>query len=238
LRSMALDRADSYLGVMVDDLITRGVTEPYRMFTARAEFRLSLRSDNADERLTEKGVVFGCVGRARRAAWRRTQALVARSRDRLMSVTASLAQIMSVEPLLDEKRKSSGRPRTAFEVAAQPWATFETLVRIWPELGDIPGELWPRLEADAKYSVYLGRQAEDVERYRREDAMLLAADIDYQCVAGLSNEAREKLNLARPRSLDQARRIEGVTPAALAVLVAHVRRGSHRSGIAGSVKNA
>ena len=125
-RSMVLDRADSYLGVMVDDLTTRGVTEPYRMFTARAEYRLSLRSDNADERLTEKGIGFGCVGRDRVAAWRRVEGLVARSRDRLLSATTTDGQISLVEPLLDEKRKGRGRSRTAFEVAAQPWATFET----------------------------------------------------------------------------------------------------------------
>jgi tRNA uridine 5-carboxymethylaminomethyl modification enzyme len=228
LPSMLLDRADSYLGVMVDDLTTRGVTEPYRMFTARAEYRLSLRSDNADERLTEKGIVIGCVGRDRGAAWRQTKALIARGRSLLLSAVASPGRISLVEPQFGERGRGSGRSRTAFEIAAQPWATFESLVRIWPELNDIPRAVRSRLEADAKYSVYLGRQSEDVARYRREDAILLPHDVNYDFVSGLSTEAREKLEYARPRSLEQARRIEGITPAALAALLAHVRGAYHR----------
>jgi tRNA uridine 5-carboxymethylaminomethyl modification enzyme len=214
------DRADSYLGVMVDDLTTHGVSEPYRMFTSRAEYRLSLRADNADERLTEKGIALGCVGAERASAWRS-------ARDRLERARALLRSATGTPPVLEAHGlavNQDGVRRSAFELAAQPQFPISALARVWPALLSIPQELVPRLEADAKYAVYLDRQAEDVARYRREDAMAIPDDLDYARISGLSTELREKFVAVRPRSLGQAGRIEGMTPAALALVAAHARR--------------
>jgi len=221
LQSLAtLDRADSYLGVMLDDLTTHGVSEPYRMFTSRAEYRLSLRSDNADERLTGKGIALGCVGAGRATAYRLT-------RERLDAARALLAASTATPPELEAHGlaiKQDGVRRSAFELAAQPQFRISTLVRVWPELAEIPADLVPRLETDAKYAAYIHRQAEDVARYRRDDAIALPDDLDYARISGLSTELREKFITVRPRSLGQAGRIEGVTPAALALVAAHARR--------------
>ncbi len=218
------DRADSYLGVMIDDLTTHGVSEPYRMFTSRAEFRLSLRADNAAERLTEKGVILGCV-RARRAELnRRTQEQLNAARALLKGAIASPATLESFGIAVNQ----DGTRRSAFELAAQPQFPLSALATVWPELAAIPASLVTRLEADAKYAVYVERQAEEVARYRRDDGLLLPQDIDYAELPGLSREMRQKFSTARPRSLGQAQRIEGVTPAALAVLAAHARRASAR----------
>jgi tRNA uridine 5-carboxymethylaminomethyl modification enzyme len=221
LQSLAtLDRADSYLGVMLDDLTTHGVSEPYRMFTSRAEYRLSLRADNADERLTGKGIALGCVGAGRATAYRFT-------RERLDAARALLAASTATPPELEALGlaiKQDGVRRSAFELAAQPQFPISTLVRVWPELAEIPADLVPRLETDAKYAVYLHRQAEDVARFRRDDAIALPDDLDYARISGLSTELREKFVTVRPRSLGQAGRIEGMTPAALALVAAHARR--------------
>jgi tRNA uridine 5-carboxymethylaminomethyl modification enzyme len=218
------DRAESYLGVMIDDLTTHGVTEPYRMFTSRAEFRLSLRADNADERLTAKGVALGCVGAARARAFRAVEEQLRKARATLKSVSAT-PQALEAHDLLINR---DGARRSAFELAAQSEFPIATLARVWPELGEIPAGLVRRLEADAKYSVYLDRQAEDVARYRRDDSTPLPADLNYARLSGLSNEIRLKFLAVRPTSLGQAGRIEGVTPAALALLAAHARRASRR----------
>ena len=219
------DRAESYLGVMIDDLTTHGVTEPYRMFTSRAEFRLSLRADNADERLTAKGIALGCVGESRARAYERTRDALARARAGLHAATASPRELEAHGLAVNR----DGVRRSAFELAAQAEFPISVLQRIWSQLGDIPAHLVRRLEADAKYSVYLDRQAEDVARYRRDDSTLLPADLDYGRLAGLSNEMKQKFAAVRPLSLSQARRIEGVTPAALALIVAHARRIERQS---------
>jgi len=217
-----LDRAESYLGVMVDDLTTLGVTEPYRMFTSRAEYRLSLRADNADERLTEKGIALGCVGSDRASAYRTLQGHLKQARSMLNEATASPRALEAQGLPVNQ----DGVRRSAFELVAQPQFTIATLARVWPHFADIHGSLVARLEADAKYAVYLDRQAEDVARYRREDAMALPDDLDYAQFAGLSNEMRHKLTAVRPRSLSQAGRVEGVTPVALALLATHARRAA------------
>ena len=219
------DRAESYLGVMIDDLTTHGVSEPYRMFTSRAEFRLSLRADNADERLTAKGIALGCVGPIRSRAFRETQDRLKRARAMLDAATAT-PQVLAAHGLLVNR---DGARRSAFELAAQSQFPIAVLTRVWPQLAEIPPRLARRLEADAKYSVYLDRQAEDVARYRRDESAALPPDLDYGRLSGLSNEIRHKFAAVRPTSLGQAGRIEGVTPAALALLAAHARRAAARS---------
>jgi len=219
------DRAESYLGVMIDDLTTHGVTEPYRMFTSRAEFRLSLRADNADERLTAKGIALGCVGPDRARAYAKLRDQLARARALLHGATATARQLKAHG--LEVNR--DGVRRSAFELAAQAQLPIAQLQRIWPQLAEIQAHLVRRLEADAKYSVYLDRQAEDVARARRDDSTILPADLDYARLSGLSNEIKQKFIAVRPASLGQARRIEGVTPAALALIAAHARRAERSS---------
>jgi tRNA uridine 5-carboxymethylaminomethyl modification enzyme len=214
------DRAESYLGVMIDDLVTKGVSEPYRIFTSRAEYRLSLRADNADERLTGKGAALGCVGAARAALLRSMTERLEAARAAMKSATASPSALASAGIAVNQ----DGVRRSAFELAAQPHMTLDVLARVWPELGAIDHALARRLEADAKYSVYLDRQDEDVARYRRNEAAAIPADLDYANLSGLSNELKAKFLAARPASLGQAGRIEGATPAALALIAAHVRR--------------
>ena len=214
------DRAECYIGVMIDDLTTHGVSEPYRMFTSRAEYRLSLRADNADERITDKGIALGCVGKRRAALREETKMALDLARALLKGATASPSTLKS----LGIQVNSDGGVRTAFELAAQPQWPLSKLLRVWPEIAEIPSRLLPRLEADAKYSVYVERQAEDVARYRREDALIIPDDIDYGSLPGLSREMQQKFLSVQPRSLGQAGRIEGVTPAALAVLAAQARR--------------
>ena len=216
------DRAESYLGVMIDDLTTKGVSEPYRIFTSRAEYRLSLRADNADERLTGKGVTLGCVGPARAAFHRDAMARLEAARATTKAATASPTALAAAGIMVNQ----DGVRRSAFELAAQPHLTIETLARVWPELGAIDASLARRVEADAKYAVYLDRQDEDVARYRRGEAATIPADFDYSNLSGLSNELKAKFIAARPASLGQAGRIEGATPAALALIAAHARRGT------------
>jgi tRNA uridine 5-carboxymethylaminomethyl modification enzyme len=220
------DRAESYLGVMVDDLTTHGVTEPYRMFTSRAEFRLSLRADNADERLTAKGIMLRCVGPERARAYAEVREQITQARAMLHAATAAPRDLEAHGLLVNR----DGVRRTAFELAAQAQYPIAHLARVWPELNEIPAHLVRRLEADAKYSVYLDRQAEDVARYRRDDSTLLPSDLDYVRLSGLSNEIKQKFIAVRPANLGQARRIEGVTPAALALIAAHARRAERSSG--------
>jgi tRNA uridine 5-carboxymethylaminomethyl modification enzyme len=216
------DRAESYLGVMIDDLTTHGVSEPYRMFTSRAEFRLSLRADNADERLTAKGIALGCVGPTRSRAFRETQDRLKRARAMLDAATAT-PQVLAAHGVIVNR---DGARRSAFELAAQSQFPIAVLTRVWPQLAEIPPSLARRLEADAKYSVYLDRQSEDVARYRRDEQAPLPPDLDYDRLSGLSNEIRHKFAAVRPTSLGQAGRIEGVTPAALALLAAYARRAA------------
>jgi tRNA uridine 5-carboxymethylaminomethyl modification enzyme len=218
------DRADGYLGVMIDDLTSRGITEPYRMFTSRAEYRLTLRADNADQRLTGRGIALGCVGaeRAARHAAKMTALDEARSLARSLAVTPNEAARHGLSLNRD------GQRRSAFELLAYPEVDWAQVTAIWPQLNDIPSEIAAHLEIDAKYDVYLARQAADVEAFRRDESLILA-DVDYDAVPGLSNEARHKLAAARPRTIGHAARIEAMTPAALGILAAYLRREARRS---------
>jgi tRNA uridine 5-carboxymethylaminomethyl modification enzyme len=218
------DRAESYIGVMIDDLTTKGVTEPYRIFTSRAEYRLSLRADNADARLTEKGIALGCVGPTRAAQYR-SKAM------RLHEARALMTRCVATPSRLCEQGvtvNQDGARRSAFELAAQPELTIDELAKVWPELGSLEPAIARRLEADAKYSVYLDRQDEDVARFRRSESIAIPDDLDYAGISGLSNELRQKFLTIKPNNIGQAGRIEGMTPAALALVAAHARRGPKR----------
>ncbi len=206
---------------MIDDLITRGVTEPYRMFTSRAEFRLTLRADNADQRLTPRGIALGCVGAARRLAFEAKLGALeeARARARSLSVTPSEARRYGFSLNQD------GQRRTAFDLLSYPDIGWPDIARIWPEFLGLAPAIAAQVETDAKYAVYLERQAADVAAFRRDEAVELPAQLDYDAVPGLSNESRQKLAAARPRTIGHASRIDGITPAALTLLAAYVRRG-------------
>ncbi|KQW19444.1 tRNA uridine 5-carboxymethylaminomethyl modification protein [Afipia sp. Root123D2] len=221
------DRADGYLGVMIDDLVTRGITEPYRMFTSRAEYRLTLRADNADQRLTDRGIALGCVG-AERAAFHRSKMAA-------LDGARSLAKNLAITPTEGLKRglplNRDGQRRSAFELLAYPDIEWAQVAAVWPELQPIDPVIAAHLEIDAKYDVYLARQAADVSAFRRDEGMVLTG-IDYAAVPGLSNEARHKLQAAQPRTIGQASRIEAMTPAALGILAAYLRRQSRKPSAA------
>ncbi|MGB7040768.1 MAG: tRNA uridine-5-carboxymethylaminomethyl(34) synthesis enzyme MnmG [Xanthobacteraceae bacterium] len=218
------DRAEGYLGVMIDDLVTRGVSEPYRMFTSRAEYRLTLRADNADQRLTDKGIALDCVGAERAGKHRAKMALLdaARAMARSLTVTPTEAAKSGLS------LRKDGQRRTAFELLSYPDFSVVDLSRIWPEFADLAPKIAEQLEIDAKYDVYLSRQAADVESYRRDESLVLDDELDYGALPGLSNEVRHKLQSHRPRTIGQAGRIDGMTPAALTLLVAHIRRQNRK----------
>jgi tRNA uridine 5-carboxymethylaminomethyl modification enzyme len=214
------DRAEGYLGVMIDDLVTRGVSEPYRMFTSRAEYRLTLRADNADQRLTGRGIALGCVGWLRADHYRAKVTALdgARNMARALTLTPNEAARSGLA------LRKDGQRRSAYELLSYPDIGIGNLARIWPVFGELDVKVATQLETDAKYHVYLSRQAADVESYRRDESLVLNEDLDYASLPGLSNEVRQKLQLHRPRTIGQAGRIDGVTPAALTLLVAHMRR--------------
>jgi tRNA uridine 5-carboxymethylaminomethyl modification enzyme len=217
------DRAEAYIGVMIDDLVTRGVSEPYRMFTSRAEYRLKLRADNADQRLTAKGISIGCVGATRAKFYGEKSAALHGARE--------LANSVSLTPKEAERHgialNKDGQRRTAFELLSYPNVAISDLAKIWPRFGELAKTIAEQIEIDAKYDVYLSRQAADVAAYRRDERFTLPDDLDYEGMRGLSNEAKQKLQQNRPRTIGHASKIDGVTPAALTLLVAHVKRGKN-----------
>ncbi len=215
-----IDRAQAYLGVMIDDLVTRGVSEPYRMFTSRAEYRLQLRADNADQRLTDIGIAVGCVNSER--------ARMHQEKSSALKDAREFAKSVSVTPREAERHGLSlnkdGQRRTAFELLSYPNVTTTDLAKIWPRFGEFAQNISEQIETDAKYDVYLSRQAADIAAYRRDESFELPRDFDYAALPGLSNEMKQKLQTHRPRTIGHAGRIDGVTPAALTLLAAHVRR--------------
>jgi tRNA uridine 5-carboxymethylaminomethyl modification enzyme len=225
---VTFDRAEGYLAVMIDDLVTRGVTEPYRMFTSRAEYRLTLRADNADQRLTDRGIAIGCVGTERRRWHQEKMAALTAARDfaRSVSLTPDAAERHGLALNRD------GRRRSAFELLSHPNIGITQLAGIWPELADLPAKIAEQLEIDAKYEVYLSRQAADIAAYRRDESLQLPESLDYSQLPGLSNEVRQKLAAARPATIGQAARMDGITSAALTLLVAHLKRRSRAARVA------
>jgi tRNA uridine 5-carboxymethylaminomethyl modification enzyme len=221
---IVLSRTESYLGVMVDDLITRGVAEPYRMFTSRAEFRLHLRSDNADQRLTALGIAKGLVGEIRQAAFKAKVAALDGGRKLLDSLTITPS----------EARKSGiavnadGQRRSAFDLLAYPDVTTDDVSRVWPEIGTIGTAILEQLSIDAQYAVYLERQKADVAAMRRDEGVSIPEWLDYAVIPGLSAELRQKLAAHKPTTIAQAQAIEGMTPAAATLLLAIIRRGALR----------
>ncbi|MFG1247167.1 tRNA uridine-5-carboxymethylaminomethyl(34) synthesis enzyme MnmG [Xanthobacter flavus] len=221
---IVLDRAEAYLGVMVDDLVTRGVSEPYRMFTSRAEYRLTLRADNADQRLTARGDALGLVGAERLAHFHaRTQALEAA---RALTLSLSLTPTEGARNGLALNR--DGQRRSAFDLLAYPDIDMARLAMIWPELSALPTAIAEQVEIDAKYAVYLERQAADIHTLRKDEALSLPEELSYADLPGLSNELKQKLERVRPRTVGQAGRMEGMTPAALALIATHARRAGGR----------
>jgi tRNA uridine 5-carboxymethylaminomethyl modification enzyme len=215
-----VDRADGYLGVLIDDLVTLGVTEPYRMFTSRAEYRLWLRADNADQRLTPKGLAIGCVGTERAGVFHVKQQVLAEGKAKLESLKASPSALAKQGVAINK----DGVIRSAKDLLAYPDIGWDRIQALWPEIAAIPAEIAEQLAIDARYEGYLVRQRQDIAAYRRDEALELPADLDYTAVGALSNEIRRILSTHKPATLGQAARISGVTPAALVALLRYVRR--------------
>ena len=221
---IVLSRTESYLGVMVDDLITRGVAEPYRMFTSRAEFRLHLRSDNADQRLTELGIERGLVGATRQEAYLKKVKALDEGRTLLQSLKATPSVARKAGIVVN----ADGHQRSAFDLLAYPNVGPSEIAQVWPEVTAIGTPILEQLSIDAQYAVYLERQAADVAAMRRDEGVSIPDWVDYAEIPGLSNEIRQKLSMHRPATLAQAQAIEGMTPAAATLLLAIIRRGSLR----------
>ena len=223
--TFTLDRSEAYIGVLIDDLITRGAPEPYRMFTSRAEYRLRLRADNADQRLTNRGLEIGCVGSERARHWAAKEAKLIEAR----AMTASL----KMTPVELAKRglavNQDGIWRSAFDLLRYPNFTWNDLTPIWPELSNIAPDIIEQIEIDASYAGYLERQEADIVAFKKDEALLLPTDLDYREIGSLSTEVRQKLEEARPTTLGAASRIPGVTPASIISLLRHVKRANNNA---------
>jgi tRNA uridine 5-carboxymethylaminomethyl modification enzyme len=217
----SVTRADGYLGVMIDDLVTRGVTEPYRMFTSRAEYRLTLRADNADQRLTPLGIAAGCVKSERSQAFAAKAKWLAEGEKLLRSLTFTPDQ--AAKHGLSINR--DGRRRSAFELLAYPEIELSRVAEIWPEIRTIDVRIADQLSANARYAVYVKRQELDIASFRKDEGIAIPADFLFAALPGLSTELRQKLERHRPASLGQAARLDGMTPAALMLLLAHLKKG-------------
>jgi tRNA uridine 5-carboxymethylaminomethyl modification enzyme len=219
-KPFTVDRADGYIGVLIDDLVSLGVTEPYRMFTSRAEYRLWLRADNADQRLTPRGLEIGCVSSRRAEMFHVKQ----RGLDDARALAGSLRLSPSVLAKRGVSINQDGVPRSALDLLAYPEIDWNRLGSLWPELAAVAPEIAEQLTIDSRYEGYLARQRQDIAAYRRDEALELPNDLDYAAIGSLSNEVRQKLQNHKPATLGQAARISGVTPAALIALLKHVRR--------------
>lgn len=225
--AFTLSRSESYIGVMVDDLILRGVSEPYRIFTSRAEYRLALRADNADQRLTPLGIELGCVGEARKSAFESKMSRLDAARDALRSIKFSPQELSSTGVL----NSRDGARRTAHELLSIDGITFEHLIALAPTLATIGEETQKQLEREAVYVSYLARQQSQIDALKRDEAISLPSNLDYGSISGLSGDLVTKLNKVRPGSLSQASRLEGMTPAALVLILSAIRRGQKTASL-------
>ena len=214
------NRGDSFIGVMIDDLTTQGASEPYRMFSSRSEYRIHLRPDNADQRLTAAGIGFGCVTKTRRERFRRKKIELDASRNLLARLRTTPTQLSRH----DIKIRQDGVIRSAYEILAFPGINKENLRQIWPDIGAIQPEIFEQIEIEARYSHYLDRQAADIAAFKRDESLVLPVGLDYNKIGGLSAEARNKLHMASPTTLGAASRISGVTPAAITALLRYVKK--------------
>jgi len=219
-----LDRSQAYIGVMIDDLVSRGVTEPYRMYTSRAEYRLSLRADNADQRLTPLAINGGFAGDERSKNFRAKQQKLTEARALASQNPQSPAQLATQGVQINQ----DGVRRSASELLAYPDVSWEQVCVLWPQLQQIEPKIAEQIKTDAIYAGYLDRQQAEIKRFKQEEDRLLPGDLNYSQISGLSTEVTEKLNRIRPTSLGQASRIEGITPGALTMLMHYVRRGSEK----------
>ena len=215
-----LDRADAYIGVMIDDLVTKGAPEPYRMFTSRAEYRLTLRADNADQRLTDRGIELGCVGAERQKRWGDKKQKLTDARDLLSRINASAKTIAAAG--LPAPR--DGAKRTAADLLALETVGFAEIQLLWPELAVIPDNLHAQLAADCRYAGYVGRQQSDIDALRRDEAVMIPPQTDFTMVGGLSAESCDILAKYQPETIGQANRLPGLTPAAVVSVLRHVKR--------------
>lgn len=218
---MTIDRADAYIGVLIDDLVTLGTEEPYRMFTSRAEYRLRLRADNADQRLTPLGLAAGCVTSARASVFRQKQESLERAFAEIAACAASPSELSRLGFAVNQ----DGVRRSALDLLANPEIDFKAIEKVWPAIGNWPIDIQEQVEIVGRYAGYMDRQDTDVRIYRRDESLQLPLDLDYQAIGGLSTEIRTKLTRAQPATLAAAARIPGVTPAALTALLGYVRRG-------------
>lgn len=225
-RHFTLDRTESYIGVMIDDLTTRGAPEPYRMFTSRAEYRLRLRADNADQRLTDRGLAIGCIGSARAELWTRRKAALEAGRNLAHSLGSSPSELARRGVTVNQ----DGVRRSAFDLIRLPGAGWEQACAIWPELANMAPSIAQQIQIDAIYAGYMGRQEVDIMAFQRDEALVLPEGLDYGAIGSLSTEVRTKLEAARPETLGAASRIPGVTPAAMVALLRHVRRRDRDKG--------
>lgn len=225
-KTFILDRADAYIGVLVDDLVSLGTREPYRMFTSRAEYRLSLRADNADQRLTPLGLGIGCVGISRETAWKTKENALAEARKLVRDLKLTPPELVKRGLNVNQ----DGQVRSAATLLGYPDMTLARLAEIWPELHGLRPDIVEQLEIDGRYAGYMERQEADILAFRKDEGLVLPEALDYDAVGGLSNEVRTKLKQHRPGTLGQAARISGVTPAALSALLGYVKK-ARRQGI-------
>jgi len=218
--SFTLDRSQAYIGVMIDDLITRGTGEPYRMFTSRAEYRLTMRADNADQRLTPLGIAIGCVGAERQTAFAAKMQALGAARDLMGNLKASPNKLSG----FGLKINADGVVRSALDLLSRPDIELSHLVGVWPELAQIQPQIAQQLEIDGKYRGYIDRQDSDIRAFRKDERLALPPDLDVDAIGSLSVEIRQKLKKIRPETLGAAARIPGMTPAAVIALLRYVKR--------------
>ena len=219
-KRLVFDRADSYLGVMIDDITTQGVDEPYRLFTSRAEYRLIMRADNADLRLTEKGIQVGCICQERADAFYRKKSALHQAKKHVLELSETPRRLNELGFTVNE----DGHRRTPYDMLSYQGVTWNDLVRVWPFLGTIPHDVAKQLEIEGRYHGYLARQQLDVEAFRKDEALRIPEKIDYTLIGGLSNEIVGRLNKTRPETIGAMMRMTGMTPAAVTAVIAYLKK--------------